>query len=471
MRQDTNRKSSLTQAIHNCIVSQTRRGIRLANRAMTEIGGRPKLRQGLALVLVIGLVVNMVFLGPLGSLSPTSPLPTSEPAADSYNTDPAPDDAVAIEDVPNVPGDGSSEEPADSPTTTTVPNSPPTISSVSPSQGTQGQTLEVTITGTCLEEATAVTISGITVNGLTVDNDTQITANISVGTAAVPGLEDVTVTTSGGTSALSSSFAVQAPVTPTINHRCTDVNAIPQEWIAKVKSDLHIAYGHTSHGSQITTGMTGLVSFMNGKGYPRNLYAWNSGGTGGALDLRDNPFSKAADLGNPDFTAWATATRTYLNAHFDVNVVVWSWCGQLSWATPANVTTYLNLMSGLEEDYPKVKFVYMTGHTDGTGLSGNLHVRNQQIRDYCEANNKILYDFEDIESYDPDGKYFGDKKVADSCAYTGGNWATEWQNSHTQGVDWYECSSAHSEPLNANLKAYSAWWLWARLAGWDGNTL
>ena len=73
------------------------------------------------------------------------------------------------------------------------------------------------------------------------------------------------------------------------------------------------------------------------------------------------------------------------------------------------------------------------------------------------------------QSYDPDGKYFGDKSVTDSCAYSGGNWATEWQNSHTLGVDWYQCSSAHSEPLNANLKAYAAWWLWARLAGWNGG--
>ena len=33
--------------------------------------------------------------------------------------------------------------------------------------------------------------------------------------------------------------------------------------------------------------------------------------------------------------------------------------------------------------------------------------------------------------------------------------------------DWYSCSSAHSQPLNANRKAYAAWWLWARLAGWS----
>ena len=175
--------------------------------------------------------------------------------------------------------------------------------------------------------------------------------------------------------------------------------------------------------------------------------------------------------GNPNFTAWATATRSYLDdpANADVNVVMWSWCSEVSSASAANITTYLTLMSGLEEDYPDVRFVYMTGHTDGSGLTGNLHVRNQQIRDYCAANDKILYDFEDIESYDPDGTYFGDRNVTDGCAYDGGNWATEWQDSHTKGVDWYDCESAHSQPLNANLKAYAAWWLWARLAGWDGG--
>jgi len=253
-----------------------------------------------------------------------------------------------------------------------------------------------------------------------------------------------------------------------IDHRCTRLDSIPSKWIDSAKHKLHIAYGHTSHGSQLTSGMTGLVSFKG------NAYAWNNGGTGGALDLHD--YAMTGDLGNPDRTSWAARTRTYLAANADVNVIIWSWCGQVSSATENEINTYLTLMTSLETEFPNVKFIYMTGHLDGSGLTGNLHLRNEQIRNYCKTNKKTLYDFADIESYDPDGNWFGNKKPNDACDYDSdgngsldSNWAIAWQNSHTAGTHWYNCSSAHSQPLNANQKAYAAWWLWARLGGWDGN--
>ncbi len=255
-----------------------------------------------------------------------------------------------------------------------------------------------------------------------------------------------------------------------INHSCTVLNEIPAEWINAAKADLHIAYGHTSHGSQLTTGMAGLVGFKG------SLYSYNNGGTDGALDLRDSPFSGALDLGNPNRTAWAQATRNYLASHPEVNVVVWSWCGQVSSASSTDIETYLTLMNGLENDYPQVRFVYMTGHLDGSGLTGNLHLRNEQIRSYCRAHNKFLYDFADIESYDPGETCYGDKIPNDACDYDSDgngsrdkNWALDWQSSHIEGVDWYSCAAAHSQALNANRKAYAAWWLWARLAGWNGQ--
>lgn len=261
-----------------------------------------------------------------------------------------------------------------------------------------------------------------------------------------------------------------------VDHTCTRVNSIPSAWIDSALAKLDIVYTHTSHGSQLTTGMNGLADFKKDQ---RLDFAQN--GQGGRLDLHDYGCGDygAWDLGNPDRTEWERATRKYLAAYPKTNVVVWSWCGQVESATENDIKTYLNLMSGLERDFPKVRFVYMTGHVI-EGATGNNHTRNEQIRAYCRTNNKILYDFADIECYDPDGKYFGDKRCTDGCQYDangdgnpwndGANWAVEWQNTHTEGVDWYTCTSEHSEPLNANLKAYAAWWLWARLAGWTPTT-
>lgn len=261
-----------------------------------------------------------------------------------------------------------------------------------------------------------------------------------------------------------------------VDHTCTDITQIPESAIVRAKTTLHIAYGHTSHGSQLTTGMTGLVAFANrgGKGLalPKDIFAWNRGGEDGALDLHD--YAMGGDVGYyPD---WVNHTRTYLsnrqNAH--VNVILWSWCGQISGKYSDNtlLTEYIEPMAQLEADYPHVTFVYMTGHVDH-GNDANNKAANQVIRDYCRANGKVLYDFADIESHNPDGVYY--PFPSDDCSYyasrTGprlGNWAQAWQNSHTVDVDWYSCESAHSEPLNANRKAYAAWWLFARLAGWSG---
>lgn len=251
-----------------------------------------------------------------------------------------------------------------------------------------------------------------------------------------------------------------------IDHKTAVLGDIPLEYINRAKQDLVIAYGHTSHGSQLITGMEGLVNFAG------RDYTFSQSQNDTILTIYDTPFSDAYDLGNPNRTAWADATRDYLETHSEVNVVIWSWCGQVSDASEEDIELYLTLMNNLEYEYPDVMFVYMTGHLDGSGEEGNLHLRNEQIRDYCIANNKILYDFADIESYDPGGNYYLSRYCNDNCDFDSNgdsvrdsNWAIAWQNSNPG--DWYECSAAHTQSLNGNLKAYAAWHLWARLAGWE----
>ena len=151
-----------------------------------------------------------------------------------------------------------------------------------------------------------------------------------------------------------------------------------------------ISYGHTSHGSQIISGMRALQN-------KNRFFSFSSNPNSRHLTIFDG--ESGGDLGNPDRQTWYLRSKNLLDHGWgDTNIILWSWCGQVSNATKEDIDTYLKLMDALEKEYPEIIFIYMTGHLDGTGERGNLSMRNSQIRDFCRTNNKILYDFADIES-------------------------------------------------------------------------
>ncbi len=245
-----------------------------------------------------------------------------------------------------------------------------------------------------------------------------------------------------------------------IDHHCTDIGKIPEKWIEKAKTEFNVTYGHTSHGSQIVSGMVMLKN-------KSQLYNFDRHELRNSLTLYDK--RPNGDLGYPDRKEWARKTYHMLKEDtLGINIVMWSWCGQVSRASEGDIETYLHLMTELENLFPEVTFIYMTGHLDGTGEYGNLNLRNDQIREYCMKNKKVLYDFADIESFDPDGNYYLDRRARDNCEYfewgKKRNWAEDWCNTNPGRCTQYPC--AHTKSLNCDLKANAFWWMLARLAGW-----
>lgn len=266
------------------------------------------------------------------------------------------------------------------------------------------------------------------------------------------------------------SFAAESII---IDHTCTDITQISEYWLEKAK-ELTIHYAHTSHGSQINSGILNLES-QDSK-YSVVIRTSSSAG----LPPVEDPLALRMYDGNPpetyispddywDGESGKDRTRVVADTG-DYDFSMWSWCGQVSGASESYIQNYLDTLNQFENEYPGMRFIYMTGHLDGTGSTGNLHVRNKQIRNYCIANNKVLFDFADIERYDPDGADYLDLGANDNCDYNSGNWADEWCAANPGSDLCASCSCAHSKSLNCNIKARAFWWMMARLAGWNPGT-
>lgn len=247
-----------------------------------------------------------------------------------------------------------------------------------------------------------------------------------------------------------------------IDHHYVHPDQIPSAWIDSVKANCKWHYAHTSHGGQLTIGLEDLEVINSN-------YAVDIGWCAlpvnpSAFCIHDGQLSESYIT--PELywqsTTGMNTTRAVLNGNPDLNYSGWSWCCQVNSYNQTQVQEYLDSLSQLEQEFPNVTFIYMTGNAQTDGSGGyNRYLRNEQIRQYCMDNNKVLFDFADLDCW-----WYND---------TTGMWEQNTYSYNSQNIPLEHPAfngnyGGHTTYESCLQKGCAVWYMFAVLSGWQPMT-
>ncbi len=238
-----------------------------------------------------------------------------------------------------------------------------------------------------------------------------------------------------------------------IDHHCLDLSKIPLNYIDSVKANIKMQHAHTSHGGQINCGLE-LIEANN------PIYGMEIGykylpQVDDVLCIFDGQelVTYVAPEGYWEDLEGSQWTHNTLNNNPEINVSMWFWCTQPEYYTSEEMQAYLDSISSFEEQFPNVQFVYTTSTAEKNGFEGySRYYKNNMIRQYCINNDKVLFDFADLDCwYNGEMNYYiynGDTIPVEHSAFAGD-------------------SCGHTNTLSVHQKAKAVWWMLARLVGWQ----
>ena len=234
-----------------------------------------------------------------------------------------------------------------------------------------------------------------------------------------------------------------------VDHTDTDVSVIPDYWIEQAKKFV-VHYAHTSHGSQVLSGLEWLESSdpkynvdIAGQRIGRFTRRYHR-----TAHLRWQQLPWRHSYITPEMY-WESEdginTHPQRGGHRLVRFLVMDLVRTGFFLYPSQIQNYLDVMAQLETEYPGMRFIYYTGHTDGTAPGSTLWQNNDMIRQYVQDNQKVLFDFNDMEVYAPDGSgpYYND-----GDGYC--EWCDAWCSAHPTAFECQDVPRAATTPTDCS---------------------